>query len=113
MWPHEPGIFRQMLEYLKGSAEHLGTTKNLLREMTVGVGTAVLTYLVLHFAVPEDKSVVGELRDVINQSVSAHREADSIRFEYIRYRPLKQERDSLREVNERLQDELLYNSNHP
>ncbi len=55
--------------------------------------------------------MIGELRDVINQTVLAHKEADSLRFKYERLYPLKLENDSLRAVNTLLRQELMLNQN--
>lgn len=91
-------IFQTLIAYLKGSAEHLGTTKNLMREVLVAVLTAVCTYMALQLLKPAEPNPVHELRDVLTQTMNVQREKDSLRWADERA-GLKETIDSLKHEN--------------
>ncbi|UHG93342.1 hypothetical protein [Spirosoma oryzicola] len=95
---HGPGILNIVVNFLKGTTSHLGTTKNLLREVSVGTMTAVGTLVVINLASLQQPSDVEALRDVVNLAVEKSHEADSLSFE-LRTIRLHRENDSLRRVN--------------
>ncbi|MGV3560775.1 hypothetical protein [Larkinella arboricola] len=98
----------QFGHYLKGKSDALGTSKNLLREVVVSVLTAVGTYLAIHFLMPPEPDVVGDLKEVIQTTVSNQARADSLEawirvnqkqgaIDSLQYKiRLYEERDSLR-----------------
>ncbi|MGM9509527.1 hypothetical protein ACS5NO_17460 [Larkinella sp. GY13] len=98
------------VQYLKGTASHLGTTKNLVREVVVGVMTALCIYLVLHVTMPPEPDVVGGLRDVLRTTLHNQQRADSLQA-WIRVKEKQDIIDSLqytiRQYEER--DSLLSN----
>ncbi|WP_266364204.1 hypothetical protein [Tellurirhabdus rosea] len=91
-------IFQTLIAYLKGSAEHLGTTKNLMREVLVAVLTAVCTYMALQLLKPAEANPVHELREVLHQTMDVQREKDSLRWADERA-GLKETIDSLKHEN--------------
>ncbi|GAB3911512.1 hypothetical protein GCM10028803_53140 [Larkinella knui] len=99
------------VQYLKGTASHLGTTKNLVREVVVGVMTALCIYLVLHFTMPPEPDVVGGLRNVLQTTLQNQHRADSLQA-WIRVKEKQDIIDSLqytiRQYEER--DSLRANS---
>jgi hypothetical protein len=102
----EPGVLDRALHYLKGSAEHLGTTKNLLREVIVGSLTAVATLVIISLASLQQPSDIEALRDVVNLAVQKSHEADSLKFRLETFH-LMMENDSLRQTNYWLQRNKL------
>ncbi|MFC5413130.1 hypothetical protein ACFPMF_27665 [Larkinella bovis] len=85
---------RQIIQYLKGTASHLGTTKNLIREVVLAVMTAVGTYLVLHFVMPTEPSQVDGLKEVFQTTIRTQRQADSLET-FIQLQQKQQVIDSL------------------
>lgn len=70
-------LLAKALSFLKGSPELIGTSKNLLREIAVGVLTTVGTYLVMHMLL-KAPSPSRELGDVVKLYAKNQRSADSV-----------------------------------
>ena len=82
------------VQFFKGTTAKLGTSSNLLREVSVSILTAMVVALVVNLLTPAPPSPAQELQALLRPILYAQHEADSLRGIIATY-PLQQRIDFL------------------
>lgn len=69
-------MLQTLLAFLTGTYAKFGTTRNLLREITLSIMTAVVVAVIVQLLTPPAPSPVLEVRDLVREAVQAQRRAD-------------------------------------
>lgn len=82
-------VFQTIANFLTGTYAKFGTTKNLLREISLGVLTAAAVAIIVQLLQPKNADPVSELRAVLQTVMVAQRRTDEARYNVERGRYCK------------------------